>query len=296
MKDEYGNENFFHSNYVFMMDKMNCRPRDIDEGKREIQGYELAPGYTTLYHCFRNDYQPSKKTVNKLVNLFNANLRPAIDVNTFLNVDLRKREIYRKDVAIMDEKYLGDYYCYYLSDNFMDEIHFCVLRIYKKNETFRAHMILSLRTVDQTREAITKVLDKGEGVDDITRHFNTWRSKQENQFQQCYYCEGRVQIFKRSVIIELINQNAAEHITYITLNTIPNIPERRYMGGLGIYMSPSVDTLETRVCKLAVQRKEGHNFPLRLDLLLPRLKMDVTDHHRYELTALENRNYQNSFL
>ena len=283
---------YFHSNFKFMLKKIGCTLYDIEMDSQNSVGCNLAPSSSTLYRCQNENYFPSISTVNKLVAFYNANLMPPIDVDTFLNQDLEKLDVGKNKELIVDRIFQGDYYCYYLSDNYLEKIHFGILRVYEQNKSLRAHLILGLKEQEQVHDLFSKLFNRGISY----TGFNYWRSNLPTQLQRCYYCEGKVRIFPDSMVMELENENTPGHLMYLTFNLDNYTAVEKYMGGMGIYLSPAIGRLETRVCQIAIQRKSRHNFPLNLDKLKGYLKMNLTEYHRYELTATQDRKFNNYFL
>ena len=69
----------FKTNYIFMWTALGTSPhladseRDSYDVNSRIRGHEFLPSRATLFACSRDGYVPSRNTVFKIVDFFNAN-------------------------------------------------------------------------------------------------------------------------------------------------------------------------------------------------------------------------------
>lgn len=290
----------FHNNFQMMLLKIGTSPYYINgEGRTDdnsVLGRSLAPSYTTLCKC-ENDisYEPTARTLNRLIDFYNANLEPSTDAYTFISMDINASEVGKIQNNMLYRQYLGIYYVYYYSDNFIDEIHGGLLQVYELDGRFRAHLIMSLKESYQFKDVLDQVFHRSNTRTQIRKSFDKYRQRLPDAYRHCYYCEGPFEMYDRCVIMNLTNPNVPAHKMYITINTEHNSVQQEYPGSLAVYLSPSVGNLQTRFCKMAITRKE---FPLDHPILGEFLDIDhnLTKFHRFEMTLDEDRSFYNQML
>lgn len=70
---------YFHMNYNYMWKKLNTAPYYVSgagEIPKWIHEQWLLPSYANLSKCLNPDYIPSINIVNKIVQFYNANIKP----------------------------------------------------------------------------------------------------------------------------------------------------------------------------------------------------------------------------
>lgn len=290
----------FHQNFNDMLQKIGCTPYRINgTGKKgeDIAGWEQAPSYSILSRC-KNDpmYVPSDETVNKIVRFYNANLTPPTDAYAFRHDRLIFTGMTRKLAETrLGKNLVGRYYGYYLSDHYINQVHGCYLSIFRIASTFRARMVLSIQSDSQFSDpALLGVFQEDASLKESRERFLDYRNTLSSaSMKRCYYCEGAVRVFDRSVVMELTNVNNASHLMILTLNTQKSNHRKEYIGGLSVALSPSTDGLETRFFRIALSRRRFSLDDKQVASFLP-LTVDPTS--RIQLTSADDQAWYNMIL
>lgn len=290
----------FHQNFNDMLQKIGCTPYRINGPGRkgeDIAGWEQAPSYSILSRC-KNDplYIPSDETVNKIVRFYNANLTPPTDAYAFRHDRLIINGMTPKLTdARLGENLLGHYYGYYLSDHYLGETHGCYLTIFRTASSFRARMVLSLQEDQQFHDPkLLRVFQETVTLQESRQRFLDYRQQLPSaSLKRCYYCEGTLRVFDRSVVMELTNVNNASHLMILTLNTLKSNHRKEYIGGLSIALSPSTDGLETRVFRIALSKRR---FSLSDQQVAAFLPLTVEPTQRIQLTSSDDQLWYNMIL
>lgn len=202
----------------------------------------------------------------------------------------------KKDSAVnLGERFLGDYYCYYLSDHYIGEIHGGIMRVHRSGGAFRVQLINSLQEDSQFHDPqLWQVLQEGLTLAESRHRFLQYRNGLKNTgLKRCFYCEGVLRAYERSVIMELTNVNNPSHLMILTLNIQQRSVHSRYRGGIAVFLSPSTGLLETRVGLMGLSR---HCFSLQDEEISPYLEIHEQKTHRVELTSADDRKWYNLLL
>ena len=275
----------FHKNYRYMWNKLNTTyyfvkgpaaysPKSVlSEHSSEmakntmerIQGAGLLPSYSICAKCnAKEDYEPSDKTVMKIVAFYNKNITPEIDIGEFLHKDLSLTDDSRHAKgSMLDERYSGTYYGYYISDSNSADIIGSVMKIYKKDGILRAAMVTGIRTDSELFSDSIKDLFQNDPIS--KDKFDLYYNPKNINDKRCYYYEGIVEITEDSVFILFRGCDVEARKLVLTLNTA-NFPvrlKRTYIGGLAFVLSASDGPFDTRFCQMALIRND--NVPFRLN-------------------------------
>lgn len=159
----------FHKNYKYMWSKLStthyyatCENASLrKERTSHLLGCELLPSYTMCSRCMKDEYEPSIKTVNKIVQFYNQNLSPAVSTRQFLNeeLELSDNERYRNS-SLFDNRFIGTFYGYYLSASLENKIVGAILKIYEEDGIMKAVMISGIRNEEElTHPALHSLIE-----------------------------------------------------------------------------------------------------------------------------------------
>lgn len=158
MRPEGGQIAFFHSNYIYMWQKLNTAPYYVSgfgECPAWIRGQQLLPSYVNLSKCMNPDFVPSMNIINKIVAFYNANISPAVDTYTFLHEHLADGDRGRTAFACSSAApYCGLYYCYHFAEaEDARYIRGALLYIFENDGEIRARLITDIADVDTLTDA-----------------------------------------------------------------------------------------------------------------------------------------------
>lgn len=288
---------FFYRNVKRSLDELNKTAYSLYEDNNIVLPQNMIC-QKTLYQILNKKNIPSRSTVSKFVDFFNINFRPETTIHEILNQPLFSENRNRINMDV-GSQYEGYYWIYYLSDNYLNEIHGGVLNIFLKNHLLYANLIMGICENEQF-DIAESILKHNSISADINKEFLSYRANisgdNSEKLKHIYYCDGPVHVFSRSVNMELINPNSTDYLMYISLNVDPDTANNKYIGGLPIYLSPSCGVLQTRVCQMCMIRI-GYNrlhraFSLQDPRLYNYLKMETTEYNRYESTITKAKEFQ----
>lgn len=253
--------NFNQMKQMLSTEQVKCINQHFDPNNEKSQlplaSRLLAPGIRTIAKF--KDQPTSRDSVQKIVDVYNSLFMPATDINTFLSVDVFEKDHPRKIYRPTSDFFIGEYDCFYLSDNFQNEVHGGILKIFEVAGQYQCYLIMGLFEENHFEKISSEVFGKVTDLADIAQvrqRFNTYRSKLPDvpEFQNFSLSAGSVRVLDRSVLIDVRNVNNPNHITVSTLGTTHNKNMLQFPGGLAVYLSPATDDLHTRVCKMIVVR------------------------------------------
>jgi len=170
---EESENKFFHTNYYYMWKKLNTAPYYVSgfgEVPEWINDELLLPSYVNLSKCMNLQYVPSMNIVNKIVQFYNANIKPEIDTYQFLHEDLSEADKNRSASGVKAfDLYSGLYYCYYYA-GIDDEKHVygALLKLSNIDDATVAFLVTGLTSADEfENESLLNLLDQEDpSVDD----------------------------------------------------------------------------------------------------------------------------------
>lgn len=266
-------------------------------------GVKVKPTFSqkTVYKILsEKEYDFSKNTAAKFVKYFNLRFYPPITTYDILHKDIFSEE-HRLISYEQQEKYLGLYWIYYLSDNY-DEIHGGVLKIWKQEEKLTADLVMGI-CEDKQMDFIEELMRNGNSTEQIAKSFYEYRDSIDTctneKLKHCNYCSGTAAVLSRSVNIEVTSRMNEEYLLFITLNVDPESAAEKYIGGLPVYMSPSCNQLQTRVaqmamCRVGYGKRRVFSLENKEDEMELRqfLEMRTTRYHRFEVSLERNKDFQ----
>lgn len=156
---------FFHINYLYMWKKLNTAPYYVSgfgEIPEWIKDEYLLPSYVNLSKCMNPQFVPSINIVNKVVQFYNANIKPEIDTYQFLHENLAESDTKRNAGNAKEaDKFSGLYNCYYFA-GIDDEKHVygAVMKLFNSGSNTYAYMITGITTKDgMTDPKLLKLLE-----------------------------------------------------------------------------------------------------------------------------------------
>lgn len=274
----------FHKNYRYMWQKLNTThyfvkgpsayshfstsdsPSSamVEYAKARIKGVDLLPSYAVCSRCNSNeDYEPTDRIVMKIVAFYNQNIMPEVSVNEFLHKDLSLTDEYRQTKGtVLDERFSGIYYGYYISDSNSVDILGSVLKIYKEDGILKAAIVTGIRSDSELLGDSINELFQGDSIS--KKDFDSYYSSKSIDDMRCYYYEGIVEITGDSVFILFRGSDEEERKLVFTLNTksFPARLKRDYIGGLAFTLSASDGPFDTRFCQMCLIRSDIGSFSL----------------------------------
>ncbi|WP_346670159.1 hypothetical protein [uncultured Subdoligranulum sp.] len=256
----------FKTNYIFMWTALGTSPhladseRDSYDVNSRIRGHEFLPSRATLFACSRDGYVPSRNTVFKIVDFFNANFTPAITPWTFLHEDLSESTMYkRRGTSIHDEDYIGVYNCYYPASREANGIFGAILKIYLAGTVLKAFLITSIRTDEAFKDpSLRKFFNNPTPSPTDFKIFQGAYTKSSpfvRKGRRYYYFEGNVEVTDCSILIVFRSDEGNDSRKLIfTMNT-KRLPSERidpYHGGLAFVMTTSDTPFGTRFYPMGV--------------------------------------------
>lgn len=251
----------FHKNFNDMLQRIGCTPYSINGSGRngsDVAGAELAPSYSILNRCKNDpDYDPSDETVNKIVRFYNANLSPATDAYSFRHDCLISTGMARKEFsADLGQKYIGDFYGYYLSDDEPGEILAARIRVSHTAGHYQVRMVARLLEDSQLHDPrLSQMLQSKLPRDEARRAFSRYRSSlATNSLKRCRFLEGEMRVRDHSMYMHLTNVDDASDRLLITFRNQKMVIRDSYLGGLGFFLSSASEGRDSSLRKLGLSR------------------------------------------
>lgn len=252
---------FLLTNFEQMKSVLNCTNKQFDSNAEfsplPLSSRLLAPATRTIAK-FTNE-KTSKKSVQKIVDVYNSLFIPSTDIDSFLSSDIFERDKPQLKQINYTNALVGDYFVFYLSDNFEKEIHGGWLKIYTADAQLSAHLIMGLFEARHFNEIETEVFGKLADIKNVSKMrslFNSYRDRKPDvrEYQNFSISTGSVTVLDRSAIISVRNMNNPNHVTVASIGISQNSNMRQFPGGMAVYLSPATLDLHTRICKMMVVR------------------------------------------
>lgn len=236
---------------------------DNEESPLPLAVRILGPSTRTIAKF--SNHNTTRSSVKKLVSMYNCLFSPSTDVETFLSVNIFEKDHPRKINNDIDGFFCGTYYCFYLSDNYQNEIHGGILTVFEQNGLYKCFLLMGLFDKKEFKQISNNL--KKEDFTDIIRirnKFNEYRKQKPDlqDYQNFSLSVGEIKVLERSALIEVHNINNPNHVTILTLGTEHSKSLKQFSGGLGVFLSPATDDLHTRVGKMLVLRKADVSDPI----------------------------------
>lgn len=216
----------------------------------------LGPSTRTIAK-FSND-NTTRNSVKKLVSMYNCLFSPSTDVDAFLSGNIFEKDHPRKIKNDIDGFFTGTYYCFYLSDNYQNEIHGGILNVFEQDGLYKCLLLMGLFDKKEFKQISKNLkIENFTNIAKIRNKFNEYRKQKPDlqDYQNFSLSIGEIKVLERSVLVEVHNINNPNHVTILTLGTEHSKSLKQFSGGLGVFLSPATDDLHTRVGQMVVLRK-----------------------------------------
>ena len=267
-----------------MWKKLNTAPYYVcgyGDVPKWINSPWLLPSYANLSKCLNTSFYPSMNIVNKIVQFYNANITPAIDVYVFLHEKLEMRDT--NNSAGEGDKlkdYLGLYYGYYYA-GIEDEAHIygALIRLCQEGGSVTAYMIAGLSDDEMLMDSqIEQIIMKCNG------DLKDYKAFKKN----LPLSKRRITIYKGAVtyipgLMTLSLKDIENDNTYLQLKipTFKTVGDK-YIGSLSVITMISAD-YHIQFLKVGLVRANDEELnPLKLDsdklFELLKIKKAVNEH------------------
>lgn len=247
----------FHANYCYMWKKLNTAPYYVcgyGETPEWINSPWLLPSYVNLSKCLNPAFVPSMNIVNKIVQFYNANITPTVDVYVFLHERLEKSDGKRSvgDNSILDEL-KGLYYGYYYA-GIEDEAHIygALIRIYSDGSNVSAMMIAGLTDNDMLTDENVRNLISNKEVE--LAAYKEFKKKLPLAKRRTTIYKGPVAYVPGMMTLALKDADRDNNYLHIRVPINQGIDDR-YIGSLGIITMVS-ENFNIQFLKVGIERAD----------------------------------------
>lgn len=284
----------FHSNLEFMWQKLSTNHYHVKNDTPSaralhIIGAEDLPAYSILSRCANDKtYVPPRSVIDKIVIFYNQNITPETDTYQFLHerLDLSPELRNRKN-NVLDDRFLGTYFCYYPSAADSGLLHGGILKIHKTPGILRAAIVTGLRNdAALTSREVIAVFD---GKPDLKKYTAYYDALDKNN-RRCSYYEGNVEITQRSLLIHFYEPNGALKKLTLTLNIHQFTSlTKPYDGGMGYILCTSDGSFDTRFFKVGLMNVLDGCLSLEDERVKEALDFKETDGRKVILSSATDR-------
>lgn len=262
----------FHKNYAYMWHKLNTThyfvkglsfSAQADNTKSRIKGGDLLPAYSICSKCMSEKYEPSNKTVMKIVMFYNQNLSPETSVEEFLHKDLSLTDDFRhSNKSLLDKRFIGTYYGYYIASSTSTDTLGAVLKIYEENSILKAALVTGIRSDDELFNDAIKDLFQNNPV--TKAQFDHYYNSRSIDNRRCYFYEGIPEITMDSVFIVFrgCDEEARKLVFTLNITSFPARLQRAYLGGLAFMLLSSDSPFDTRFYQMGLINSENGTLSL----------------------------------
>ncbi len=239
--------------------------------------YEIRLRAPSLRTILKFKKKASRNSAQKIVDTYNALFTPSVDLESFLSVDIFERDRPQKLHKPISGFLSGEYHCFYLSDNYENEIHGGILEIYEWEGRYRCYLVMGLHEKHYFNTICSKLFHSDINLyehNKIRSAFNQYRAKLPDvpECKNFSISMGEVTQLNQSVMIKVHDMNDSDRVNVFTLGTANNKNMKNFSGGLGIQVSPATEFEPTKVRKiLAIRLSEAE---LLGDLLFEKLSTE----------------------
>ena len=281
----------FHANYCYMWKKLNTAPYYVcgyGEVPEWVNSPWLLPSYVNLSKCLNPTFVPSMNIVNKIVQFYNANISPAIDVYVFLHERLEESDG-KRGVGADNElnELIGLYYGYYYA-GIEDEAHIygALIRIFNDGSTVSAMMVAGLGDDEMLKDNKVKQLIAGNEVDLV----------KYKEYKKCIpLAKRRTTIYKGPAtcvpgLATLALKDAERDSNYLNIRIPISRIDDRYFGSLGVITMVSED-FNIQFLKIGIERADDDELKalaLEDEKMFEMLRIKKATNEHIYLSASDN--------
>lgn len=257
---------YFHLNYAYMWKKLNTAPYYVS-GSGEIPKWIhepwLLPSYVNLSKCLNETFVPSMNIVNKIVQFYNANIKPEVDSFAFLHEKLESSDNLRSTHAFSDTTpYCGLYQCYYYAGiPNKKEIYCALMKIQKQHDTTSVQMITGITTDDDINGVPLRELFRGKDIS--LDEYKKYRAGLELSKRRTTLYKGRVELAPGIMTLSMGSEDRAGSILVMRLPMIETL-QGGYLGSIGL--TTLISERDLQILKMCVMRADQKGLkPLKMD-------------------------------
>lgn len=271
--------------------------KDIKDASWD-QAYTLLEISGQTHARWKTNDNTKPRTIQALFKQYNKLFIPALEnENDLKTIRIANMSLKNPVPQKRIERFYGNYYIYYYSDHYKDEIHGGMLRIYNKEGTSCINMINGIR--DYRLLDTADFLDIFSIDDDSLNKFIKFKDSMQYLIdRRCYYYSGHVAINENIFSMHLSGAEQRSDHNQFALFDLQRVNVgidkgtgniRKYRGGLGLVISPSnMQHRSIRAYRLGISRwKISYNDPELKHLL----KHNVTDYERVIVEEDDDRRW-----
>jgi len=282
---------FFHQNYTYMWKKLNTAPYYVS-GAGEIPDWIheqwLLPSYVNLSKCLNLTYVPSINIVNKIVQFYNANIKPEVDTYAFLHEKLEASDNVRSTNSYADTApYCGLYHCYYYAGMAnKKEIYGAVMKIQRIHENTSVQMITGI-TMDSDMRT-PQIVELFSGKDVAVDKYKEYRNKLEFSKRRTTLYKGIVTMTPGMLTLEMGSEDRAGSMIFLRLPVTESI-NGEYLGSLGLLTL--ISERDVQILKMGIMRADRKGLPtfsLKDDQLMSILAIEKKENEHIQLQFSDN--------
>ena len=266
----------FHANYKYMWDKISTTYFAVLRSKTppsaKIDEKKL-PSYAICAKCNNDEsYAPSRATIAKIVDFYNSQIRPPVEVYQFTHERLEDSDNIRyRSSSVFDPRFIGTYRGYYPSVT-EDVVIGSYLIIFEEDARLKATLIMGLCSDREMKGTRLRALLSEERI--TYPKFREFHRNLPASRQRYSYYEGIVELTNSSLTICFHSSDMDQKKLILTLNLTgfhPSDPDREYLGGLAFALGTSDGPFDSRFFEMGLVQ--------HFALLLFGFKGPVSPHH-----------------
>lgn len=273
----------FHANYKYMWDKISTTYFAVLRSKTppsaKIDEKKL-PSYAICAKCNNDEsYAPSRATIAKIVDFYNSQIRPPVEVYQFTHERLEDSDNIRyRSSSVFDPRFIGTYRGYYPSVT-EDVVIGSYLIIFEEDARLKATLIMGLRSDREMKGTRLRALLSEERI--TYPKFREFHRNLPASRQRYSYYEGIVELTNSSLTICFHSSDMDKKKLILTLNLTgfhPSDPDREYLGGLAFALGTSDGPFDSRFFEMGLVRSTLPYFSLDSKGLFPLITPKVKNH------------------
>ena len=236
-----------------------------------------------FFYCAKcnNDesYAPSRATIAKIVDFYNSQIRPPVEVYQFTHERLEDSDNIRyRSSSVFDPRFIGTYRGYYPSVT-EDVVIGSYLIIFEEDARLKATLIMGLCSDREMKGTRLRALLSEERI--TYPKFREFHRNLPASRQRYSYYEGIVELTNSSLTICFHSSDMDQKKLILTLNLTgfhPSDPDREYLGGLAFALGTSDGPFDSRFFEMGLVRSTLPYFSLDSKGLFPLITPKVKNH------------------
>ena len=238
------------------------------------------PSYAICAKCNNDEsYAPSRATIAKIVDFYNSQIRPPVEVYQFTHERLEDSDNIRyRSSSVFDPRFIGTYRGYYPSVT-EDVVIGSYLIIFEEDARLKATLIMGLCSDREMKGTRLRALLSEERI--TYPKFREFHRNLPASRQRYSYYEGIVELTNSSLTICFHSSDMDQKKLILTLNLTgfhPSDPDREYLGGLAFALGTSDGPFDSRFFEMGLVRSTLPYFSLDSKGLFPLITPKVKNH------------------